>query len=87
MKEAYSIYEAKTHFSKLVRGVKGGKVITIKERGVPVGLLVPFKTRENFNKRLERLALQGRLLPAKRNGIPAGVKREGALRRFLEERD
>ncbi len=87
MSEAYSIYEAKTHFSKVVKKVKEGREIIIKERGVPVGKIVPLKKKENFEERLERLALRGSLLPGRGGRLPKGIKKSGALRRFLEERD
>jgi prevent-host-death family protein len=34
-------HEAKTHFSRLLRRVAAGEVITIANRGVPVARLVP----------------------------------------------
>lgn len=87
MSEAYSIYEAKTHFSQLVRKIRQGEEIIIKERGTPVGKLIPFKKGESFKQRVRGLVSRGRISTAKKASIPGGIKRTGALKRFLEERE
>jgi prevent-host-death family protein len=38
-----SIYEAKTHFSDLLKDVRRGKRIIIENRGKPVAMLVPLE--------------------------------------------
>lgn len=87
MSQAYSIYEAKTHFSALVRKIRRGEEVIIKERGTPVGKLIPFKKGETFDRKIRELAVRGRIALPKRAGLPGGVKRPGALQRFLEERE
>ena len=87
MSETYSIYEAKTHFSRLVQKVKQGNEIIINERGTPVGKLVPIKIKENWLKRIDQLVSRGRIIPAKGASIPKGIKKVGGLKRFLEERE
>lgn len=87
MSETYSIYEAKTHFSQLVKKVKQGKEIIINERGTPVGKLIPIKIKENFKERLSQLTARGRVVSAKSSSIPKGVKKAGGLKRFLEDRE
>lgn len=87
MREAYSIYAAKTYFSELVRKVKQGVEIIIKERGVPVGKLVPFPKQESFAQRIKGLAARGRIIQAQTSLVPKGIKTPGGLKRFLEERE
>ncbi len=41
MKKIVNVYEAKTHFSKLLDRVMGGEEILIGKAGVPVARLVP----------------------------------------------
>jgi prevent-host-death family protein len=43
MKKVINVYEAKTHFSKLLDRVMGGEEILIGKAGVPVARLVPLK--------------------------------------------
>jgi len=38
-------YEAKTHFSQLLDRVARGERVVITRRGVPVAVLVPYRTR------------------------------------------
>jgi prevent-host-death family protein len=39
--ESVGAFEAKTHLSRLLEEVRGGKIITITRRGVPVAVLAP----------------------------------------------
>lgn len=43
---AVNVYEAKTHFSLLLRRVRAGEEIVIADNGQPVAMLVPFRTAE-----------------------------------------
>jgi prevent-host-death family protein len=45
-----SVYEAKTHFSELLRRVAAGEEVTIMNRGVPVARLVPLVSKETKRK-------------------------------------
>ena len=86
----YSVSEAKTHFSQILREVREGKTVTISYRGKPVAeirsiLGGPFAVEE----RLEDLERRGILVhPAgPRQPLKMGPRRSGALKRFLVERD
>ncbi|MEO8504019.1 MAG: type II toxin-antitoxin system Phd/YefM family antitoxin [Acidobacteriota bacterium] len=41
-----NVHEAKTHFSRLLRRVEGGEVVTISRGGKPVARLVPLEQRK-----------------------------------------
>ena len=91
MKATYSIYEAKTYLSELIRTVKGKRVVTITERGKPVAQVIPFEpaTRETLAERIANLTRDGAIVPAKRSPTelrPIG-RIPGALKKFLAERD
>ncbi len=89
MKESYSIYEAKTRFSELLRQVRHGRPVVITDRKVPVARLVAFRASESFEDRVrmleERGVLQG---PAKADlsQFRPIATRPGAVKRFLAER-
>ena len=95
MPKKYSLYEAKSKLSELVRQVReGGRSVTITVHGRPVAELRPLdearseKTTAERHAELERAGLIHRVegKPG-RNRFPLGVRRPGALKRFLEERD
>lgn len=94
MPKKYSLYEAKTKLSELVRQVReGGQSVTITVHGRPVAELRPFqedpsvKTTAERHAELERAGLIHRVegKPGEER-FPLGVRRPGALKRFLEER-
>ncbi len=95
MPEEYSLYEAKSKLSALVRQVREGSTIIITVHGEPVAELRPFEKVERTLSPAEKLAdleARGELLPAVRKpgeklGIRSVARRPGALKRFLEERD
>jgi prevent-host-death family protein len=88
--DSYSVYEAKAHFSELLRKVQANKRVFITHRGKPIAAIVPLdRSDEGLEARLERLAEEGtvsRDAEPLDNLIPI-VKRKGALARFLAERD
>jgi antitoxin (DNA-binding transcriptional repressor) of toxin-antitoxin stability system len=95
MPRKYSLYEAKSKLSELVRQVReGGQSVTITVHGRPVAELRALdaesgvKTTAERHAELERAGLvhtvEGK--PGQAT-FPLGVRRRGALRRFLEERD
>ena len=87
MAKSYSIYEAKTHFSEVLRSVKRGGEVVVTERGVPIAKVSPLKTPGNLEERIQYLSASGGILPRRSSGaIPPGVKRVGALKRFLGNR-
>ncbi len=84
----YSIYEAKTQLSKLLKRVKQGSEILITDRGTPIAKLIPHDQTESFETRIERLSQHGKILaPRSQNKFPKGIARKGGLQRFLEDRD
>lgn len=50
-------FEAKTHFSQLLKEAEAGAVIHITRRGIPVAVLQAEKTgqRDNFHRTLDRI--------------------------------
>ncbi|MBK7908669.1 MAG: type II toxin-antitoxin system Phd/YefM family antitoxin [Gemmatimonadetes bacterium] len=95
MPRKYSLYEAKSKLSELVRQVReGGQPVTITVHGRPVAELRALtddraiKTVAERHAELERAGLIHRVegTPG-RARFPLGVRRPGALKRFLEARD
>jgi prevent-host-death family protein len=68
-------YEAKTHLSRLLDEVAGGRSFTITKHGVPVALLVPAQPR----RRDPSKAIEG--LRSARHGVTLG---EIGLRELIE---
>ena len=92
MKSEYSIYEAKSKFSQILRLVKTSRNVTITERGVPIARISIYSEPKSLEMRLEEMLAQGRLIRPKillSQTLKAlkTHKRPGALVRFLEERE
>jgi prevent-host-death family protein len=95
MPKRYSLYEAKSKLSQLVRQVReGGAAVTITLHGHPVAeirALEPqpeVKSTAERRAELERAGLVHRVpTPPNQRPFPLGVRRPGALERFLEARD
>jgi prevent-host-death family protein len=86
--DSYSTYDAKAHFSELLRKVRGGKSVTITYRGKPVAELRPLDPPSSTEARIEQLTERGLVTPKpERRDLAPVARRPGALRRFLEERD
>lgn len=86
----YSTYEAKTHFSEVLRHVREGKTITVSYRGKPVAEIRPtLPSPQTLEDRLEQLKRQGIIVPSGQPQRPLSAlgKCPGALRRFLDERN
>ncbi|GMU52369.1 MAG: hypothetical protein AMXMBFR33_15150 [Candidatus Xenobia bacterium] len=89
-KSSYSTYEAKAHLSELLRKVRAGQIVTITHRGEPIAEVRPVAGSDSaLENRLRRLA-EERILehaesPPRR--LERVVKKPGALKRFLAERD
>jgi antitoxin (DNA-binding transcriptional repressor) of toxin-antitoxin stability system len=95
MSRKYSLYEAKSKLSELVRQVReGGRSVTITVHGRAVAELRAItaahgpKPAADRHAELERAGLIHRVegKPGD-SAFPLGVRRPGALKRFLEERD
>jgi len=89
MAAQYSVFEAKTKLSELLRQVKQGKSIVIKQRGTPVAQLVPYQSEKELSlkDRLEFYKKQGQVRSGRVN--LDSLKRHrcpGALGRFFEDR-
>lgn len=95
MPKQYSLYEAKAKLSELVRQVReGGQAVTITLHGKPVAVLRPFDDDSRVKSTAERhaeLSRAGMVYPVAATEadarFPLGVRRPGALKRFLEERE
>jgi len=95
MPRKYSLYEAKSKLSELVRQVRdGGHPVTITVHGRPVAELRSLtddraiKTAADRHAELERAGLIHRVEgKSGRTAFPLGIRRPGALKRFLEGRD
>lgn len=89
MKSKYSIYEAKTHLSRIIRQVRDHQEVVITDRGKEVARVVPAVEMTHFEKRVEAFRRAGLITPAV--GRPSDIKpiarRPGALKRFLETRN
>lgn len=92
MEEQHSVYETKTHFSRLLKKVKAGRRITVTDRGVPVAEIIPHRDKRKLQEVWDDWVRTGLIQPAPHSGQrkknwPKGVRRPGALKRFFEERD
>ena len=85
----YTMYEAKSRFSELLRRVRAGERVVITYHGEPMAEIRPLeKAPESFEERDARLRREGRLIPARGPGdFRPLARRRGALQRFLAERD
>jgi prevent-host-death family protein len=69
-------FEAKTHFSKIIRDVESGKVFVITKNGIPVAKLTPINRNENWESLVEKVfAIGGRCFKGKSFDIKAAIER------------
>jgi prevent-host-death family protein len=90
MRDSYSLYEAKARLSALVRMVREGRTIVITVHGEPaVELRRVESTTPDMEQKLARLEERGILVRRKtaRRALKTVARRQGALRRFLAERE
>jgi prevent-host-death family protein len=87
--DEYSTYDAKARFSELMRQVREGRSVLITYHGKPVAELRPLPTAEGLESRVRRLRASGRVVGGDQRPahFPALVKRAGAARRFLDDRE
>ena len=86
----YSTYEAKARFSEVLRLVRSGMPVIVSHRGEPVAEIRPIKQQpQTITERLEDLERRGILVRSRepRKPLTAVARKEGALDRFLAERD
>lgn len=95
MPNEYPLYDAKAKLSSLVRQVREGRSFVITVHGEPVAELRPYEPKpkaQTLAERIEELKTKGLITPARttpddQRAFPIGEYREGALQRFLEDRD
>jgi prevent-host-death family protein len=87
--DRYSTYEAKTHFSELLRKVREGRTVTITYHGDPVAEIRPIAREEGIEARVTSLEARGLLVRGRglRGKLTPVARRHGALVRFLEDRN
>ena len=90
MRDSYSLYEAKARLSALVRMVREGRTIVITVHGEPAVEMRPITADAvSLDRKLAQLEERGvvtRRGQVKDALVPV-VRRKGALKRFLAERD
>ena len=87
MERKYSIYDTKTHLSRLLRQVKGGNEIIISDRGTPIAKIIPFPVKSSFEEIILSLTARGHVVPRTEKSLPRGIKKAGGLKRFLKDRE
>ena len=89
MRDTYSLYEAKSRLSALVRMVREGHRVVITVHGRPAIEMRPVEEEPgNLARKLARLEERGVLVKAEdRTALRPGSRRKGALSRFLADRD
>ncbi len=90
MRDTYSLYEAKAKLSAIVRQVREGRAVIVTLHGKPVVEIRPVTASGGgLAARMQQLAERGVLVPdgPSRSALRPVVRRPGALKRFLEERD
>lgn len=92
MKMVYSVYEAKARLSEILRLVRErGATITVTHHGEPVAEIRPVTASKasGLEFRVAELEARGVLTPpqGRGSGFRVLAHREGALQRFLADRD
>jgi len=88
--EHYSVYDAKTRFSEILRKVRRNRAVVITNHGKAIARIVPYEeAADDAETRVERLiacGLVGESEGRLEEEAPL-ARRKGALDRFLETRD
>lgn len=73
-------FEAKTHFSQLLKEVEKGNIVHVTRRGKPIALISPegFGREETGQNALERIANRRKII---------GIRKKITTRNILEFRD
>ena len=92
MRRTYSIYEARTRFSEILRRVRErGETVTVSYHGEPVAEIRPIEraSGDSLSKRLSRLEESGVLqrAPRRKGRFRRVVRKPGALERFRADRE
>ncbi len=90
-KRIYSLYEAKTQLSAIVRRVREGESVVVTVHGSPVAEIRPVPApAESLGDRIRSLIDLGVITPpetSESSGISRVGRKAGALQRFLDDRD
>jgi prevent-host-death family protein len=89
MRDSYSLYEAKAKLSAIIRQVREGRSAIVTLHGKPVAEIRPISSAgKGIAQRVGELVDRG-IIVRNPGRAPSGpiVKRPGALKRFLEERN
>jgi prevent-host-death family protein len=90
MDDTYSTYETKAKLSEILRKVERGRTVRISRRGKPIAEIRPLFTGPlTLERRIGELREQGVVTTptVRARSCRPIVRREGALRRFLADRD
>lgn len=90
MRDTYSLYEAKAKLSAIIRKVREGRPVVVTLHGEPVAEIRSIPSpRGGLGPRMEQLVERGIILrPVAGASKPRQtVRRPGALKRFLDDRD
>jgi len=90
MSTTYSLYDAKTRFSEVIRKVRDGGSVVITYRGREIAEIRPVGGEPTgLVSRVRRMEDRGVVSPKSptRTRIRAMARRPGALKRFLDERE
>lgn len=88
--ETYSTYEAKSHFSEILRKVRAGRPVIVTHHGRRVAEIRPVESvPDRLDDRLVQLEREGVLEPAGDAGLHTQplARRRGALARFIASRE
>lgn len=90
MRDTYSLYEAKAKLSAIIRKVREGRPVVVTLHGEPVAEIRPYSAGSGgLSERMGQLVERGIVVrnPGSDSTRQPIVKRPGALRRFLADRD
>jgi len=90
MRDSYSLYEAKARLSALVRMVREGRTVVITVHGEPAVEMRRIEAdATGLEEKLARLEERGVVTRRGRakGSLQPVIRRKGALKRFLAERD
>lgn len=86
--------EANQRFSKAIKAVRAGKEVVLTERGQPIAVIKPIKTKEALEIAIQAMVDEGFLKPASRKGPtptprwrPAKVKGKPLSQTVIDDRE
>jgi prevent-host-death family protein len=86
--------EANQRFSKAIKAVRAGKEVVLTERGQPIAVIKPIKTKDAAEIAMQAMVDEGFLTPASRTGPtpaprwrPAKVKGKPLSQTVIDDRE